>query len=176
MNTNKDYIPGGFDEFRIGQFTPEQEKLFGRLFSHVSPGSYMERLARGDEKEFAELEAPALKQFSGELGQLSSQFSGMGTGGRKSSGFQNIAAQKASDFASNLQQQRQDIRRKAIMNLMGMSEQLLGQRPTEKGLSQQPEEGPDKLGQLALAVIGLIGGGMFGNPIGGAQIGYQAGA
>ena len=54
------------------------------------------------------MEAPALKQFSGLQGNLASRFSGMGSGARRSSGFQNTSNQAASDFAQQLQANKQD--------------------------------------------------------------------
>lgn len=132
-------IPKGYQQAQLQQFTPEQMQLFQSLFSHVSPDSYTSRLAGGDESLFEQIEAPALRQFSGLQGQLASRFSGMGMGGRKSSGFQNTANAAASEFAQNLQSQRQALQRQAILDLMGLSESLLNQRPQEKFLVQKPK-------------------------------------
>jgi len=130
-----DKIPSGYKAGRISNFTPEMMELFRSLFSHVSPDSYTGRLAGGDQSLFEEMEAPALRQFSGLQGNLASRFSGMGSfGGRSSSGFQNTINQASSDFAQDLQSKRQALQRQAIMDLMGMGNTLLGQRPYENFL------------------------------------------
>lgn len=130
-------IPKGYSRGQLQQYDPQQMQLFQQLFSQVSPGSYLSRLAGGDQSQFDELEAPAMRQFQGLQGQLASRFSGMGMGARRSSGFQNTANQATSDFAQDLQSQRQGLQRQAIQDLMGMSNQLLGQRPQEQFLTKK---------------------------------------
>lgn len=130
----------GYKNVQLNQFTPEQQNLFQQLFSQVSPSSYLGKLAGGDQSQFQQLEAPAIKQFGQLQGGLASRFSGMGTGARRSSGFMNTQNQAASDFAQQLQGQRMGIQRQAIQDLMGMSNQLLGQRPFENALL--PQEKP----------------------------------
>lgn len=135
--TGGNRIPKGYQLGQLQQFTPEQMQLFQSLFSHASPGSYLSRLAGGDESMFNEIEAPALRQFQGLQGNIASRFSGMGTGGRHSSGFQNTMNQAASNFSQELQSQRQGLQRQALMDLMGLSQNLLGQRPYENFLTQK---------------------------------------
>lgn len=148
-------IPSGYKSGQISQFTPEQMQLFQQMFSQVNPDSYTSKLAGGDQSLFGEIEAPALKQFSGLQGNLASKFSGMGSfGGRRSSGFQNTSNAAASDFAMQLQSQRQGLQRQAIQDLMGMSSQLLGQRPYEQFLV------PKKQNQTA-EMFGKLGGGLL---------------
>jgi hypothetical protein len=122
---------GGYNFFERPQFTPEQMQLFQSLFGQLGPDSFLGKLAGGDQSTFAQLEAPALNQFNQLQGQLGSRFSGMGMGGRRSSGFQNASGQASSDFAQQLQSQRLGLQRQAIQDLMGMSNQLLSQRPYE---------------------------------------------
>ncbi len=124
-------LGGGYKQGQLQQFTPEQMDLFKSLFSQVSPDSYTSRLANGDEGLFNEMEEPALRQFSGLQGNIASRFSGMGSGARRSSGFQNTINSASSDFASNLQSQRQGLQRQAIQDLLGMSRSLLSERPYE---------------------------------------------
>ena len=126
--------PRGYESGSIQNFTPDQMKLFQDLFSQVGPGSYTSRLAGGDESLFNQMEAPAMRQFSQLQGQNASRFSGMGLGARKGSGFQNFQNQATSDFAQDLQSRRQELQRQAIQDLMGMSRDLLGQRPYENYL------------------------------------------
>lgn len=133
----REKIPSGYRKASIQQFTPEQMQLFNQLFGQVGPQSYLSKLAGGDESLFNEIEAPALRQFAGLQGNIASRFSGMGMGARKSSGFQNVIGQAGSDFAQDLASRRQALQRQAIMDLMGISSELLGQRPYEQFLTQK---------------------------------------
>jgi hypothetical protein len=127
-------------------------QLFQQLFSHVGPESYLSRLAQGDEEAFGETEAPALRQFGALQGNLASRFSGMGgLGARKSSGFQNTANAAASDFAQDLQGKRQGLQQQAIKDLMGLSSNLLGQRPFEQFLTE-------KKPSFLQSILGSLGG------------------
>ena len=147
---------GGYRTGQMQQFTPEQMQLFQSLFSHVSPNSYLSKLAQGDEATFGQIEKPALQQFGALQGNLASRFSGAGA--RHSSGFQNTMNQASSDFAGQLQSQRQGLQRQALMDLLGISESLLGQRPYENFLM------PKKQGFLE-QVLGVLGSG-FGQAAG----------
>lgn len=183
----REKIPSGYKAGALQQFTPEQLELFQQLFSHVGPESFLSRLAGGDQSQFAEMEAPALRQFSELQGGLASRFSGMGGGGnqlglgaRKSSGFQNTMTSAASNFAQELQAQRQGLQRQALMDLMGISTNLLGQRPYDRFLveKQQKQGGlGGALGALGGGALGFFGSG--GNPmlaLQGAQMGYGIGS
>lgn len=169
-NTGKQFkekIPSGYKKGQLQQFTPEQMSLFQQLFSNVGPDSYLSKLAGGDESFFGELEAPALKQFSGLQGNLASRFSNMGIGGRKSSGFQNTMNSAASDFAQQLQSQRQGLQRQAIQDLMGISSQLLGQRPYENFLVKKQQRKP--IWEQLLGVISPAGGDVAGGNMDNSQ-------
>lgn len=152
-------VPSGYKIGQLQQFTPEQMDLFKSLFGHVGQGSYLSRLASGDEGLFEEMERPALRQFSGLQGNLASRFSGMGMGARRSSGFQNTMNQAASDFAQDLQSRRQDLQRQAIGDLLGMGQQLLGQRPYEQFLLPKEKSWWEKL----LGGLGGLGGEFLGS-------------
>ena len=148
-----------YRQFQTPQFTPQQVDLFQRLFSQTSPNSFLSRLSSGDQSQFEQLEAPALKQFSQLQGGLASRFSGMGTGARKSSGFQNTANTAAQDFAQQLQANRLGLQQKAIEDLIGMSGQLLGQRPYETALvpNKQKQKKPSFWQQLGLGAASGLG-------------------
>lgn len=121
---------GRGDKLRqVPNFTPDQMNLFKSLFSNVGPESFTGRLAQGDEGTFNQIEKPALEQFSGILGNTASRFSGMGSGARKSSGFQNYVGSQSRSFADQLQSNRVDLQKNAIRDLMEMSGQLLHQKP-----------------------------------------------
>jgi hypothetical protein len=172
-----DKIPRGYKTGQLQQFTPEQMELLSSLFPHVGPESFLARLAGGDESLFDEIEAPALRQFSGIQGNLASRFSNMGMGARRSSGFQNTSNAAASDFAQQLQSQRQGLQRQAIQDLRGFSESLLNQKPYERFLVEKaPKQGTDwgAIGELGGGILGGAGGFLVGGPAG-AMTGMQAG-
>jgi hypothetical protein len=170
-------IPKGYKKGQLTNFTPEQMQLFQSLFSHVSPDSYLSKLAGGDEALFEQMEGPAMRKFQELQGQLGSRFSGMGMGARHGSGFQNAANQATSDFAMDLASRRQQLQLQAIRELMGLSSNLLNQEPYEQFLI---EKGPKKksflqqLGGGILRAGGTAAGSYFGGPAG-AQLGYQTG-
>jgi hypothetical protein len=177
----REKIPSGYKKGVLQNFDPNQMQLFQQLFQHVAPGSYLSKLAGGDESLFNEMEAPALRQFSGLQGNLASRFSGMGMGGRHSSGFQNTANQAASDFAQDLQSRRQGLMRQAIQDLMGLSGDLLNQRPYDQFLVPKQEKEGFNWGGLGGAALGGLGGFFAGggNPltaISGASTGYNIGS
>jgi hypothetical protein len=147
-----DRIPRGYEMGQLQQFTPEQMQLFQQMFGHVGPNSYLSKLAGGDQAAFEQLEAPALKQFQGLQGNIASRFSGAGMGARRSSGFQNVTSQASADFAQQLQSQRMGIQQQALRDLMGLSGQLLGQRPSERFLTEKPKSFWHEAG------LGLAGG------------------
>jgi hypothetical protein len=171
-------IPKGYRAGQLSGFTPEQMQLFQSLFSQVEPGSPLSRMAGGEEGAFREQEAPALRQFSGLLGNIASRFSGMGDlGARRSSGFQLSTSQAASDFAQDLQARRQALQRQALLDLMGISGSLLGARPQEKFLIQKQRR-PSGLASILGTGLGAVGGGIVGGPAGalmGAQTGFGIG-
>jgi hypothetical protein len=164
-------IPSGYKSGQISQFTPEQMQLFQQMFGQVGPESYTSRLAGGDQSLFDEMEAPVLKQFSALQGNLASRFSGMGSfGGRRSSGFQNSSNAEASDFAMKLQSQRQNLQRQAIQDLMGMSSQLLGQRPYEQFLVPKKQNNIAEIfGKLGGGLLSAFGGGGAGSALQGTM-------
>lgn len=146
-------IPTGYQMGQMQQFSPEQMNLFQSLFGHLGSDSMLSKMASGDQSTFGQLEAPAHQQFAGAQGQIASRFSGMGMGGRRSSGFQNTMNQAGSEFSQGLQSQRMGLQRQALQDLMGMSNQLMGQRPQEKFLT---EKGPSFLE----SIMGGLGGGL----------------
>ena len=178
------HIPG---HHRYQQFTPEQMNIFEQAQGQVGPQSFLSKLGSGDEEMFNQMEAPALRQFSGIMGNIASRFSGgnpFGGGGgagamsaRRSSGFQNTMGAAASDFAQQLQANRQGLQRQAIGDLMSYSNMLLGQRPYDAQVAQ-----PSSSSGWGGLVGGLAGGALgatTGNPywaMQGAQLGYGMGS
>jgi hypothetical protein len=127
-------IPKGYAAGKIQQYTPEAMNLYRQQFGLVGPGSHLYEQAMGSDQGFAPYEDYARRQFQEFSGQNASRFSGLGMGARHGSGFQNQQTQGAQDFASTLAMQRQGLQRQALMDLMGISESLLGQRPQEQFL------------------------------------------
>ena len=160
-----DIIPKGYRKGQLNNYTPEQEQLSQQQFAHVGPDSYLSRLAGGDEEIFNQIEAPAYRQFNEQIGGLASRFSGMGgTGARKSSGFQNTASSAASNFAQDLQANRQSLTQNALKDLMNLSNQLLGQRQYERDLFEKPEK--EQSGGWGSAASGAASGAVSGSAFG----------
>jgi hypothetical protein len=171
-------IPRGYSAGRLQQFTPEQQSLFQSLFPYVSPGSQLSQQAQGSDQGFGPFEDYAHRQFQEFSGENASRFSGLGMGARKGSGFQNSQTQGAQDFASQLAMQRQGLQRQALMDLMGISGQILGQRPEENFLIRKQQKQPgfwNRLFGAAAPIAGAGIGGLFGGPIG-ASFGSQLGS
>jgi hypothetical protein len=183
-NATGNKIPKGYRLGQINQYTPGQEQLFQQGMQNVGPESYLSRLAGGDQSQFAQMEAPALRQFNELQGGIASRFSGGGGGAgsmssRRSSGFQNAQTAAAQDFASQLQSKRMDLRNQAIRDLHGMSQDLLGQRPYEQKIFEKPQG--QQGGGWGGAASGALGGAASGSAFGpwgtaaGALIGGTAG-
>jgi len=173
-------IPKGYSAGRLQQYTPEQQSLYQSLFPYVSPGSGLAQQAQGSDEGFAPHEDYAKRQFQEFSGDLASRFSGLGQGAmsaRRGSGFQNQATQGAQDFASKLAMQRQGLQRQALMDLMGLSESILGQRPEEQFLVKKPTKQPGFASRLFGAAAPAAGAalGSFGG-LQGAKFGAELGA
>jgi hypothetical protein len=162
-------IPKGFGVARLQQYTPEQMQLFQQLFSNLGPDSYLHKLIGGDESYFDQLEAPALRQFGQLQGNIASRFSGMGdVGGRRSSGFGHALNSASSNFLQDLQSNRQALQRQALMDLFGLSEGLLSQRPYDKFLVDQSGN-PSFSQRLGATGAGAVSGGATGFGLGGPK-------
>ena len=171
--------PSGYRQFAVNQYTPEQESAFQGVSGLIDPNSFTSRLAKGDQSAFTEMEEPALRQFNDIQGGIASKFSGMGMGGRKSSGFQNTMTSAGQDFASQLQAKRLELRNQAIRDMMGMSEQFLGFRPQDNGLIAKGEKKKSPWGSIIGTALGAGGGFLAGGGSGammGARLGNSIGS
>ena len=159
-----DKLPSGYRAGQIQQFTPEAMDLYKQLFSHVGPDSYLSKLAGGDEETFNQIEAPAYRDFSALQGNIASRFSGMGLGGRHSSGFQNQITAAGSNFAQDLQSRRHELSRNALKDLFDMSHTLLNEKPYER-FAYEKEQSPwgPIAGKMFGPVAGYIGDRATGN-------------
>lgn len=178
QNATGNIIPKGFRRGQLQQFTPEQMQLFSQLFGSVGPNSFLSRLAGGDQGAFEQMEAPAMRQLGALQGQLASRFSGMGA--RRSSGHNLAQGQLGTDFLERLQANRIGLQRQAIQDLMGLSGQLLGQRPYEQfAVKKQMPFWKQLLSGGVEAFAGGAGGSLTGGAGGaasGALSGWKKGA
>lgn len=175
----KEKTPSGYSRGAINNLSPDQQQLWQRLFQGSQGGvdqgvQNLSRLAGGDEEMFNQLEAPALRQFSQLQGGIASRFSGMGTGGRKSSGFQNTISGAGTDLAERLQGQRMSLQQNATDQLMRLSQQLLGTQMQDKFLYEKKKPAWEKYMGAALPIAGAVGGAALGSVVPG--IGTLAGA
>ncbi len=163
-NQWKEKIPQGYQKSKLQQFTPEQIQLLEQMIGHLGPEGWLSKLASGDESAFEEIEAPQKRQFSDTIAGIGSRYSGMGMGGQKSSGFQNEQTSAAQNFSQQLGAQRQGLKSQALKDLMGFSNQLMGQKPFDVSLSEKPQS---FLQQLLLGLSGGVGQGI-GSFLGGS--------
>ena len=158
----------GYKQRSMSNFTPEMMNLFQMLLGGAGQGlggkggglEWLSKLASGDQSMFSQLEAPAMRQFQGQLGQIGSQFGDIGAMG--SSAFQNATSGAAADFSEKLQSQRVGLQQGAIERLLGLSQNLMQQRPYENFL----EPKSDWKGMLGKILGGAAGA--FGGPFAGA--------
>ena len=139
-DTSQNKLPSGYKLGRIQQFTPEQMKVLEQFQGYLGPESFLGKLAGGDEKQFQQMEAPALKQFNELIGGIGSRFSGMGMGARKSSGFQQATTSAASNFAEQLQSNRMNLQKQALEDIMNYSNIFLSQKPFEQQLIEKQQQ------------------------------------
>jgi hypothetical protein len=159
----------GYKQVSMPTMNPEQMDLFKQLLSGSRQGvgsglDYLSKLAGGDQSQFEQLEAPALRQFAGLQGNIASRFSGMGSGARRSSGFQNTLGSSAGELSENLAARRMGLQQDAIKQLLGLSEQLLGQRTSENALLPKKRSFWQEL--LSGAAPGIGGAGGSGGTLG----------
>ena len=156
--------PSGYRATQLPTMTPEASNLYNKLLGGVSRGSEgaisrLSRLASGDESLFKEMEAPAYQAFDKLLGQIGSRFSQFGA--RDSSAFQNAVAGQGAELAQNLSSQRNQIQNDAIMQLLGLSNQLLHTSPFENVLTPKNRdtsgmEWAQLIGQVAPQILELL--------------------
>jgi hypothetical protein len=155
---------------------PRTSQLWEQIAGAINPGlkgggDFLSKLAAGgDEGFWNQLEAPALRQFGELQGNIASRFSGMGTGARRSSGFQNALGGAGADLAERLQSNRLGLQNQAIQQLFSMGQHLLGTPLSQTGFA--PRQKPmwqELLMALAPGVgqaLGGIGGGWGLNKLG----------
>jgi hypothetical protein len=122
----------GYSQLQTPTMSPQQQQLFSQLFQGGQAGltgglnHLNQQAAGGNEEYWQQQEAPALRQFNELQGGLASRFSGMGSGARRSSGFQNTINSSTTDLAERLQGQRHGLQQNAIKQLMDLYGSLMG--------------------------------------------------
>jgi len=134
--------PKGYNAYSQPTMDPTTAGLHEQMTKQIGTGAstgldWLNKVAGGSDEAFKDLEAPAFRQFEGSMGQLGSRFSGMGTGGTKSSGFRLAAGGMASDLAQDLQSKRMAMQSDAVKQLMGMSTNLMQTPTAQYGLSKK---------------------------------------
>lgn len=166
----------GYKVRQVPNFSPEQMQLFQRLLGGLTGGEglsggidFLSRLASGDEEAFAGVEAPAYSAFQKSLGQLGSRFAGLGA--LDSSGFQQAASGMGADLAEKIQSQRLGLQQGAIERLLGLSTNLLGQKPYDTFLEEEGGgfDWGGLLGGIAGSTFGPLGG-VLGKGVGKAAL------
>lgn len=162
----RDIVPKGYRLGQLQKFNPQQMELFGQLFSHLGPESFLSKLASGDQSAFAPAEEQSWRDYQGALGEMNEGLTGMGAS--KSSGGNLMKTQAAMDFARALKMQRHDLQTQALRELFQMSDMLLGQEPAHRGFYEKGPKKPSFWEQLGLRVLGggmsagsRLMGGMF---------------
>ncbi len=160
----------GYQQISSPNLSPEQMSLFQQLMGGSQKGigaglQNLSGLASGDQSQFEQLEAPAQRQFQELQGGLASRFSRMGSGARRSSGFQNTVTNAGTDLAERLQGKRMGLQQNAIEQLLGIGGKLLGTNLSDNYLI--PKKKPfwqELLGSAAGGIgqgIGFGLGGLF---------------
>ena len=153
----------GYKGFSIPTKSPQQMDLFNFLTGGATEGlrgggfDFLNKLASGDQSQFAQMEAPALRQFGQLQGNTASRFSGQGSGARSSSSFQNAMGEASADLAERLKGQRMGLQQGAVEQLLALYNSLLGQNLHENFL--MPKKKPFWQEFLLGATPGLAQGG-----------------
>lgn len=151
--------PSGYNVKNVQQFTPEQMQLFQMLLSGLTQEGglgggfdFLKKLSSGEDSAFQQMEAPYFSALEKGLGQTASRFSRFGA--RDSSAFENALAGQTSDMAMQLGAQRNQMQMNALNSLLGLSSNLLGQKPFETML-QEKKSGIDwsSIGSSALQAL-----------------------
>lgn len=148
----------GYNQITLPNWNAGQKGLEQSLYPLLGADSWISKLAGGDQSQFAQMEAPALRQFGALQGNMASRFSGMGTGARRSSGFQNSMNSAGQSLAESLQGNRMELQMQALRDLMGMSNALLGQRENTYGFVPKQQKQPPWWQSLLGGAGGIMSG------------------
>jgi hypothetical protein len=160
----------GYNAVSIPNKSQSQMGLFNQGAQGLQQGfpqilqQLMQMAQGGDEAMWNQFEAPAKRQFNEQMGQIASRFSGMGMGGRRSSGHFNVQSGAAADLAERLQANRLGLQQNAQSRLMELYQNLLAQDltstaflPKQKNWFQELMGGLGMAGSQALGNFGGMG-------------------
>lgn len=154
----------GYKQITSPTLSPEQAQLFSQLIGGTSRGlgqgglESLSQQATGNPEQFQQMEAPAMRQFNQLQGGLASRFSGMGSGARNSSGFQNSLGEAGASLSEQLASKRMDYQQQALAQLLGLSSVLLGKDTFQTGLIPKKNKTPFWKELLGSAAGGLGSG------------------
>jgi hypothetical protein len=177
----------GYQQLNVPRMSQQGQDIWQQLYKGSQGGiasslQGLSDIAGGDQSKFAELEAPARRQFEQDQSQIASRFSGMGSGARRSSGHMNAQSGAAVDLAERLQGQRLGLQQNAWKQLLGIHSDLMANPTHESFLQKEKQPEWHKwagaslpwLGAAGGAGLGFLGGGPAG-ALAGAKIGSQIG-
>lgn len=165
----------------LPSMSAQKSSLYNDTLKRIQPGfgdsiDQLSSLAGGGtQKQWDQLEAPALRQFGALQGDLASRFSQ--AGGRHSSGFQNTMSEAGAGLSEQLQSQRMKYQQDAQDRLMSLFQSLMGQDEFNQFLTKQKQKKNRFGGALSGAGQGAIAGSSLGWPgaVGGAIAGGVGG-
>lgn len=152
----------GYKLRNVPNYNPQQMQLFAKLLGPLLGGQglsggldFLQGLAGGDESMFEQAEAPAYRAFNKQIGELGSRFAGFGSGSLDSSAFQQATSGAAGELAENLQSKRLGLQTGAIERLLGLSQNLLQERPYDSFLEKK-RSGWDTAGDVTSLLVKLL--------------------
>jgi hypothetical protein len=171
---------GGGDTQQLPTMTPEQLKLLNDIIAQIDPQQlslyndstykaglpFLMQLLGGDTSA---IEQPVMRQFNEQiLPGIANRVSGLGAGAQRSSGYQNMLSDAASDLAGNLASLKYNARSNALNtalsysqagnnSLMNMASLALGKEPF--GYQHTPST-PGMMDSLGSGLMGALGQGL----------------
>lgn len=137
-----DFLFGSKDKTKkMPTMNPQQQQLLNMLLQQTQGGagnalSLLQGYLDPNSQQYQNFEQPYRQQFEQEtVPMLAERFAGQGALG--SSGFGQALSSAGSNLQTNLAQMKSGMQRQSIMDLLGLSQNLLGQSPfayqTQKG-------------------------------------------
>lgn len=147
--------------------TSEQFQLFNNMLQGlgINPQRGLQslgKLAAGDAAAYEQIEAPAYRSFDKLLGQISSRYAGQNAIG--SSAYENAMSGAGAELAENLAANRYNIQQNALQQLLGQSQNLLGQRLFENQLIQKGPSKSERIWNFIGNLTGNAAGALAGRP------------
>jgi hypothetical protein len=154
----------GYKAIQTSTKTPGQLDYYNKIMGGIGQGTdaalqgLTSQALGGNEDYWKQLEAPAKRQFQEQQGQIASRFSGMGSGGRNSSGHQNAQSGASVDFAERLGAQRLGLQKQAWEQLLGMGTHLFDQNLFETSIIPKKKKWWESGLEALSGGLGTLGG------------------